>query len=175
MHLVYQVRHFVEHAKSLIFCAFTALLRPGRAPKRSESDFEVGQTTKFDKLPINGRDLSSQLSLADISLTNAGMHLLYSAFRRLFFLFCRAERLCLEEAGCPWNTKTVQHQRHCVLTLLKNTLWVTHSFRAFSTNNTGISPAFTKLPRACDRNTAATSKSASKQRGTQTLTAWRWK
>lgn len=51
--------------------------------------------------------------------------------------------------------------------------WVTHSFRAFSTNNTGISPAFTKLPRACDRNTAATSKSASKQRGTQTLTAWR--
>lgn len=91
------------------------------------------------------------------------------------FLFCGAEWLCLDEAGCPWNTKTVQHQRHCVLTLLKNTLWVTHSFKGFNTNNTGTSPAFTKLPRACDRNTAAISKSVSKQHSTQTLTAWCWK
>lgn len=105
MHLVYQVRHFVEHAKSLIFCAFTALLRPGRPPKRSESDFEVGQTTKFDKLPINGRDLSSQLSLADISLTNAGMHLLYSAFRRLFFFILQSWKAVFRRSWMP-----VKHQ-----------------------------------------------------------------
>lgn len=64
----------------------------------------------------------------------------------------------------------VQHQRHCVLTLLKNTLWVNHSFGGFSANNTDI---LTKLPRACDRNTAALSKSVCKQRSTQTTNSHR--
>lgn len=56
-----------------------------------------------------------------------------------------------------------QETRSCTH-FIENTLWVNHSFGGFSTNNTGIWTALTKLPKACDRNTAALFKSICRQR-----------